>query len=76
MFVAEKDHKGVEKVNRVTKYGAILMLGVFLLGIWLSFHPAIVSKGKSTLFSICLLLIAFALYLIVNGKKLNDRDEV
>jgi uncharacterized membrane protein len=64
----------VKKVKRVTKYGIILVLGISLLGIWLSFNSNM-EEGKSTLFSICLLLTSLSLYLIVGGEN-NESDKV
>lgn len=64
----------MKKVKRVTKYGIILVLGISLLGIWLSFNSNM-EEGKSTLFSICLLLISLSLYLIVGGEN-NESDKV
>ncbi|WP_207942507.1 hypothetical protein DOK78_000853 [Enterococcus sp. DIV2402] len=61
-------------MKRVTKYGIILVLGISLLGIWLSFNSNM-EEGKSTLFSICLLLISLSLYLIVGGEN-NESDKV
>jgi len=64
----------VKKVKRVTKYGIILVLGISLLGVWLSFNSNM-EEGKSTLFSICLLLISLSLYLIVGGEN-NESDKI
>lgn len=64
----------MKKVKRATKYGIILVLGISLVGIWLSFNSNM-EEGKSTLFSICLLLISLSLYLIVGGEN-NESDKV
>lgn len=64
----------MKKVKRVTKYGIILVLGISLLGVWLSFNSNM-EEGKSTLFSICLLLISLSLYLIVGGEN-NESDKI
>ncbi|HPJ00114.1 MAG TPA: hypothetical protein PLN65_04620 [Enterococcus sp.] len=61
-------------MKRVTKYGIILVLGISLLGVWLSFNSNM-EEGKSTLFSICLLLISLSLYLIVGGEN-NESDKI